>query len=123
MTIFRENATFGVAFAGTGKGIPLEDVIGNISKISELKTLNLQGFNLTSDECLPVPNYTKNDDLVPLYAILCFCLFSCLADAYACRLRAQICNFFYPERAKHRAAFLCKTIKAGRIERTNQLGN
>ena len=33
----------------------------------------------------------------------------------------RICNFFYPERAKERASFLNRSIKAGRMARRNEL--
>ena len=38
------------------------------------------------------------------------------------RLKHQICNVFFPERAKERAKFLDREIKAGRGRRKRELG-
>ena len=47
------------------------------------------------------------------------CTLSLIFDAYASRWRAQICNFFYEEKASARADFLYKRIRSGRYSVAN----
>ena len=121
LLVFRENAKFGIAFAGMEQGISLKSVIGKPADATKIQNLNLQSFNLTNDKCLPVPHPTDNDLLWPLYILISVSLMTCGIEAYTSRLRARICNFCYPERAKERAAFLHKKLKTGRQARRNEL--
>ena len=98
----------------------LSEVLGNVAR-DEKGRVTIEVFNLTTDPCLPKPNKTPDDILWPIYALLLGCLISCIVEAYVSRLRSRICNFYYPERAKERAAFLHKSIKSGRELRRNQL--
>ena len=121
MIIFRENAKFGIAFDGMEQGFSLKDVIGNAASATQEQNLNIQAFNLTTDACLPVPTPTSTDKLFPIYFLISLCFFTCGLEAYTSRLRCRICNFFYPERAKERASFLHRSLKAGRMARRHEL--
>ena len=58
--------------------------------------------------CLPKPRQTDGCSLGLILAIMLVCLFSCVIDAYFNRLRAQICNLFFPHIADKRARYLYK---------------
>ena len=103
------------------QGFSLKDVIGNAADATHVQELNIQSFNLTTDCCLPVPETTNNDFLIPIYILMGISLLTCVIEVYTSRIRARICNFLYPERAKDRAAFLHKTLKSGRIARRHEL--
>lgn len=79
------------------------------------------GFDLSTEPCLPRAKRTSYRSLSVLALIIVVSGFSCIFDAYACRWRAQICNFYYPLRAKERGEYLYKRIKAGRGNRRFQM--
>jgi hypothetical protein len=121
LIVFRDNAKFGVSFAGMDQGFSLSDVIGNAADATKVQKLNIRSFNLTTDICLPVPEATNNEYLLPIYILIGLSLLTCVIEVYTSRIRSRICNFVYPERAKDRAAFLHRTLKSGRIARHNEL--
>ena len=121
MLIFRENAKFGISFDGMEQGFALKDVIGAAADATRIQSINITAFNLTTDACLPIPTPTSTEILSPIYFLISLCLFTCILEAYTTRLRCKICNFFYPERAKERASFLHRSLKAGRMARRNEL--
>ena len=104
------------------QGFSLKDVLGRAAAdATGVQKLTMQSFNLTSDACLPVPTPTNDEFLTPIYVLIGLSLFTCAIEAYTSRLRARICNFFYPDRARERAEFLNKSLKAGRLARRNEL--
>ena len=117
----REKAKFGISYAGTDGGFysTLENAGKNILKHKEIEVV---AFNLTSEPCLPDPKRSDLSVLWPIYVLLFACLLSCAVSAYMNRLKHQICNVFFPERAKERAKFLDREIKAGRGRRKRELG-
>ena len=117
----REKAKFGISYAGTDGGFcsTLENAGKNILKH---KNIELVAFNLTTEPCLPNPKKTDQNTLWPIYFLLLACLMSCAASAYMNRLKHQICNVFFPDRAKERAKFLDREIKAGRGRETGKEG-
>eukprot|EP00092_Neocalanus_flemingeri_P009637 GFUD01010375.1.p1 GENE.GFUD01010375.1~~GFUD01010375.1.p1 ORF type:complete len:1089 (-),score=247.71 GFUD01010375.1:82-3348(-) len=117
---FQEHAQFGVSFPGMEKGITFNSLIGDLQE-DKIVNLQVEAFNLTTDPCLPKAKRTDPDILGPIAAILLLCLASCILDAYASRLRAKICNFFYEDRAKERANYLYNKLQAGRRARRDQL--
>ena len=60
------------------------------------------------EQCRPQPRQTDGYSLGLISAILFVCLLSCVIDAYFNRLRAQICNLFFPKIAEIRARYLYK---------------
>ena len=103
------------------QGFSLKDVIGRAASVTNVQTLSLQAFNLTTDVCLPVPTPTSYEHITPIYILISISLLTCATEAYTSRLRSRICDFIYPERAKDRAAFLDRSLKAGRLARRNEL--
>ena len=103
------------------QGFSLRDVIGNAADATKVQNLTIQSFNLTTDCCLPVPEATKFDYILPIYSLLGLGLLTCVIEVYTSRIRSRICNFLYPERARDRASFLHRTLKSGRITRHNVL--
>eukprot|EP00092_Neocalanus_flemingeri_P006815 GFUD01007359.1.p1 GENE.GFUD01007359.1~~GFUD01007359.1.p1 ORF type:complete len:588 (+),score=120.96 GFUD01007359.1:118-1881(+) len=89
---FQDNAKFGLSFPGMEQGISFGSMIGGSN--AKLNILKIEAFDLRADPCLPQPKSTPPSILVPIVLILLFCAFSCIIDAYACRLKAIICNFF-----------------------------
>ena len=102
---FEENAKFGIAFPGMEQGISFSSFMGG-SDVNAV--LEIQAFNLSTDPCLPRSKQTDGSSLGPIFAIMFVCFLSCLIDAYFSRLRAQICNLFFPLRADERAKYLYK---------------
>ena len=117
----REKAKFGISYAGTDGGFcsALENAGKDILKHKEIEVV---AFNLTTEPCLPDPKRTDLSVLWPIYVLLLACLLSCAVSAYMNRLKHQICNVFFPDRAKERAKFLDREIKAGRGRRKRELG-
>ena len=64
--------------------------------------------NAIMEYCSPKPRQTDGYSLGLISAILFVCLLSCVIDAYFNRLRAQICNLFFPKIAEIRARYLYK---------------
>ena len=101
---FQENAKFGISFPGMEQGLSFGSLIkGTNAKVDILK---IEAFDLRTDACLPKAKQTSAESLGPIFAIMTFCLVSCIMDAYASRLCDMICNMFYPDRAARRAQFL-----------------
>ena len=88
---------------------------------TQVAELDLETVTLTTEPCLPTPKFSRPAKIWPLYAVLLASLISCLFDAYFCRLRAVICDVFYPNRAYQRALFLYNKIRSGRKLRYLQL--
>ena len=87
----------------------------------DLISLNVRGFNLSTDPCLPSPKTTNHVQTATIATIIIVCSLSCLFDAYTSRLRAKICNMCFPTRARERAEYLYKRIQTGRKTRRIQL--
>ena len=130
---FEKNAKFGISFPGMEQGISFGSFMDGTDVDAVLK---VHAFNLSTDPCLPRSRQTGASSLGPIFAVLFLCLLSCLIDAYFSRVRAQICNLFYPFRADERAKYLfkylflkpfavitqfCRRIELGRKSRFYQL--
>ena len=123
LQLFRDQAKFGISFAGMERGVSFESLIPELqSGQVDLISLNVQGFNLSTDPCLPSPKTTNHVQIAVIAIIIIVCSLSCLFDAYTSRLRAKICNMCFPTRAKQRAEYLYKHIQTGRKTRRIQLG-
>ena len=64
----------------------------SLVKKAVLSKLKLQKFYLNTHPCLPKPMQTDVRTIIILSIILVIVLLSCIFDAYALRLREQICN-------------------------------
>ena len=115
------NAGFAIGFKGMEQGIVADIKLAGQTKKAVLSKLNLRKFDLSTEPCLPRPMKTENQTIIILSIILVIVLLSCIFDAYALRLRARICNSFYPDRAHERAVYLHKRIVTGRHSRKIQL--
>ena len=91
---------------GMEQGVSLSSFLLNNHTFDPL--LKIRAFNLSTDPCLPRSKQTDAVSLGPIFAILVVCFFSCVVEAYFSRLRAIICNIFYPVRANERAKYLYK---------------
>ena len=99
---FEENAKFGIAFPGMEQGISFSSFMGG-SDVNAV--LEIQAFNLSTDPCLPRSKQIDGSSLGPIFAIMFVCFLSCLIDPYFSRVRAQICNIFFPLRADKKAQY------------------
>jgi hypothetical protein len=122
LKVFRKNAGFGIAYDGMETGVKLSSLLpglesGTINPLS----INLRGFNLTTEPCLPQPETTNYGQIGIIGGLMALCIFSCILDIYGARLRAKICNVVFKERAIQRAEYLYKRIKTGRTARRIQL--
>ena len=79
------------------------------------------GFDLTTEPCLPRPEWTEQQDLLAILAITLACTISCFFDAFVSRWRSKICNVYFPVRAWERGEFLHKRIRTGRELRRAEL--
>ena len=122
LQMFRDEAKFGISFDGMEKGVSFESLIPGLQsgKVSLFK-LNVRGFNLTTDPCLPTPEFTDRAQIVIIILVIVACSLSCVFEAYISRLRAKICNACFPDRARQRAEYLYKRIQTGRKTRRIQL--
>ena len=100
------------------QGISFGFLLNNIGSLGEMK---IPQIDLRTEPCLPVPKPTEVGMIGWIGFILTFCLLTCLLQAYTSRWRSQICNMFFPMRAKSRAVHLYKKISAGRNHRRIQL--
>lgn len=122
LQVLLEHGEYAISFAGMEQGLNLRDLLGQVqSGEVSLASLKLEGFDLSTEPCLPRAKRTSYRSLSVLALIIVVSGFSCIFDAYACRWRAQICNFYYPLRAKERGEYLYKRIKAGRGNRRFQM--
>ena len=103
---FQEHAKFGISFPGMEQGISFSSFMGDNRSVDPL--LKIKAFDLSTDPCLPRSKQTDAVCLGPIFAILVVCFVSCVVEAYFSRLRAIICNIFYPGRANERAKYLYK---------------
>ena len=118
LQLFRDQAKFGISFDGMEKGVSFESLIPELeSGKVDLISLNVRGFNLSTDPCLPSPKTTNHVQTATIATIIIVCSLSCLFDAYTSRLRAKICNMCFPTRARQRAEYLYKRIQTGRKTR------
>ena len=101
---FKEHAKFAISFPGMEQGVSFSSFLENNHSFDPL--LQIQAFNLSTDPCLPRSKQTDAVSLGPIFAILVVCFASCVVEAYFSRLRAIICNIFYPARANERAKYL-----------------
>ena len=106
LQVFEKEAKFGIVFPGMEQGMSFSDFMDN--SVSVKGDLKIEAFNLSTDPCLPRSRQTDGSSLGPIFTIMVVCLLSCLIDAYFSRLRAQICNLFFPLRADERAKYLYK---------------
>ena len=102
---FEKGAKFGIVFPGMEQGMSFRSFMDEKGVEGVLK---IEAFNLSTDPCLPRSRQTDGSSLGPIFTIMFVCLLSCLIDAYFSRLRAQICNLFFPLRADERAKYLYK---------------
>ena len=103
-------------------GVSLQSLfLGLESGQVNLIDLNVQGFNLSTDPCLPSPKTTNHVQIAIIAIIIIASILSCVFEAYIFRLRANICNTCFPDRAKQRAEYLYKRIQTGRKTRRVQL--
>lgn len=122
LDLILENGQYGISFEGMEQNLDLGSLLSEVQNgQTSLASLKLKGFDLSTEPCLPRALQTSNNSLAWLGALITVCLVSCIFDAYACRWRAQICNLFYEVRAKERADYLYRRIKAGRGNRRFQL--
>ena len=122
LQLFRDEAKFGISFNGMEKGVSFESLIPELeSGEVDLISLDVRGFNLSTDPCLPSPKTTNHVQTAIIAIIIIVCSLSCLFDAYTSRLRAKICNMCFPTRARQRAEYLYKRIRTGRKTRRIQL--
>ncbi len=121
LLVFREEAKFGISFKGSEEGVSFQSLIPGL-KYGKVNVIDvkLEGFNLTTEPCLPNTSLTKHGQTAIIVTLVFACLLSCIFDAYASRLRAKICNLCFPDRAEQRAKYLYKCIKTGRMARRIQ---
>ncbi|XP_063685518.1 E3 ubiquitin-protein ligase DCST1-like [Bolinopsis microptera] len=119
---FKEHASFGITFPGMEQGISFGSTLKEATGQSLSNTIRIDGFDLSTDKCLPSPQRTNNSSIWPIFAIIIAALLSCVIEAYFSRLRQIICNAYYPKRAQERAIYLHKKIMSGRRTRQLQLG-
>ena len=100
------------------QGLDLEILFNNADTLGKIQITKV---DLTTDPCLPIPKSTANDMIGWILFIITFCLVTCLLEAYTARWRSQICNLFYPEIAKCRAAYLYNKIRLGRDIRKREI--
>ncbi|XP_059079797.1 protein sneaky-like [Tigriopus californicus] len=120
--VLLEHGDYAISFAGMEQGLNLGDLFGQVNSGEvSLASLKLEGFDMSSEPCLPRATHTSYSSLSILALIIVVSGCSCIFDAYACRWRAVICNFYYSTRAKERGEYLYKRIKAGRGNRRFQM--
>eukprot|EP00095_Tigriopus_kingsejongensis_P011211 maker-scaffold263_size232787-snap-gene-1.30 protein:Tk11211 transcript:maker-scaffold263_size232787-snap-gene-1.30-mRNA-1 annotation:"hypothetical protein LOTGIDRAFT_155733" len=108
-----KHGEFGISFAGMEQGLNLGDLFGEVeSGQTSLASLRLEGFDLSTEPCLPRPKRTRYHQTGILALIVVTASLSCIFDAYASRWRAIICNFYYNSQALERGEYLFKKIKA-----------
>ena len=105
---FKEHASFGLTFPGMEQGISFGSTLQEAAGKGLSNTIKIDGFDLSTDKCLPSPQRTESSSIWPIFAIIITALLSCVIEAYFSRLRPIICNAYYPERAQERAVFLHK---------------
>ena len=115
MNLFRDEAQFGISFTGMEQDVTFQSLLpGLMSGEVDGESLHIQGYNLTTDKCLPTAETTDHAKTGAIVTIKIICLLSCVFDAYASRLRAKICNICFNFRAVERALYLYKQIQTGR---------
>ena len=103
------------------QGLTLEYLL-NIKEVNiSVQDLEILGFDLRTDPCIPSPVYTKKFQMLWLIDIILFCVVSCIFEIYINRWRSQICNIFYPKQSECRAINLYNRIKIGRQDRRRKL--
>ena len=100
------------------QGLDLDILFNNADTLGKIQITKV---DLTTDPCLPIPKSTANDMIGWILFIITFCLVTCLLEAYTARWRSQICNLFYPDIAKRRAAYLYNKICIGRDIRKKEI--
>ena len=100
------------------QGLDLKILFDNVDTLGKIQITKV---DLTNDPCLPIPKSTANDMIGWILFIIFFCLLTCVLQAYTSRWRSQICNLFYPEIAKCRAAYLYNKISLGRYVRKKEI--
>ena len=100
------------------QGLDLKILFDNVDTLGKIQITKV---DLTNDPCLPIPKSTGNDMIGWIIFIIIFCLVTCLLEAYTARWRSQICNLFYPDIAKRRAAYLYNKICIGRDIRKKEI--
>ena len=123
LTALLANGKFAISFKGMEEGFGAEWMFNILNKnISSYMTLlKLEKIDVSTDPCLPKPLVTDRKKNIAIIVIFLIMLLSSIFDAYAMRLRANICNIFYETRAKERAIYLHKVISSGRHARRIRL--
>lgn len=83
--------------------------------------LELPAYNVSADSCLSHPLYTSSNVYIVISLVLLGAGISCLLEVYMSRIRARMCDVFYPDKALERADYLHYRINIGRINRKCQL--
>ena len=83
--------------------------------------LDLPSYNISANTCLSPPVYTPTNVYIVIYLVLQTAGISCILEVYMSRIRARMCNIFYPDKALERADYLHYRINIGRINRKFQL--
>ena len=86
-------------------------------KNTKFNTFKIDELELSTIPCLPDPVHTDMKVIAIIISIVAFCMLTCLLDAYTHRWRSQICNMFFPKRARARALDLYKRVTVGRDHR------
>ena len=81
--------------------------------------IKLHNYNMKS--CLSSPRYTSKKVYWVSSLLLLAAAISCALEVYMSRIRANMCNLFYPDRAEERADYLYYKITSGRINRRYHL--
>ena len=117
------NGKFAISFTGMEEGFGAEVMFNILNENASLnmKPLKLEKIDVSTDPCLPRPLMTDKKKTTAIAVILIIMLLSSFFDAYAMRLRANICNIFYETRTKERAMYLYKAISTGRHARRIRL--
>ena len=71
--------------------------------------------------CLSTPKHTNNNTICLIVFLIMVASFSCLLQVFLAGVRAKICDFFYPDRARERADYLYFELLTGRVKRKSEL--
>ena len=119
LTTLLANGKFAISFTGMEEEFGAEAMFNIFNKNTawNMKPLKLEKIDLSTDPCLPRPLVTDKKKNMVIAVILLIMLLSSFFDVYAMRLRANICNIFYKQRAKERAIYLHEVVLSGKRSR------
>ena len=96
--------------------IPFNGMNHNSTENAKYKLLDYD-----RQSCLSSPRYTSIKVYWVISLLLLVAVISCVFEVYISRIRAKLCNVFYPDRAEERADYLFYRIFTGRINRRYHL--